>query len=285
MLTNTDHADVTFVRASSLTGYPDCPRRWASSALRDELRTAGYEIRDSQRGIGAAIGTAVHAGACQTLRAKIGTGVPCPDSEATDATVQALQEQTAEGVEFDRDIKSRNDGEQVALRMLRVYRAQVAPQIQPLTVEERLEIQLTPDLVLTGQSDVIAREPGKLRDLKTGARKRNHLPQLGAYALLNRVNGLNVESGGVDFIARVAPHKPQPDADIYSIPLAQAEVAAVSILRHITRAISGFRSGADGILPGDPWHFPANPSSMLCSAKWCTAHGTEFCREHRNQEV
>jgi hypothetical protein len=44
-----------------------------------------------------------------------------------------------------------------------------------------------------------------------------------------------------------------------------------------------FRQGDPGryLLPGDPWAFPANPGSKLCSAKWCPAWGTTFCREHQ----
>jgi hypothetical protein len=38
-------------------------------------------------------------------------------------------------------------------------------------------------------------------------------------------------------------------------------------------------------LPGDPWAFAANPSSMLCSAKFCPAYGSDFCTEHMKKDI
>jgi hypothetical protein len=72
----------------------------------------------------------------------------------------------------------------------------------------------------------------------------------------------------------------------YPHDIGAAEVAAVSVLRHIAADIKVFREGdaERGILPGDPWAFQANPSSILCSAKFCPSHGSNFCVEHMNKE-
>ena len=65
------------------------------------------------------------------------------------------------------------------------------------------------------------------------------------------------------------------------VAVAQAETAASNILRHIAGDLETFRNGdpVRRILPGDPWAFQANPSSILCSPKYCPAFGTTFCHE------
>jgi hypothetical protein len=142
-------------------------------------------------------------------------------------------------------------------------------------------------LAESGQADVIAHEPHGLRDLKTGQRPPAALPQIGAYALLARSNGLDVETAAIDFVRRVPVTKPQPDPVTFRADIGYAEVAAVSILKHIASELRTFREGDPErrILPGDPWAFPANPSSNLCGEKWCSCWGVTgphaFCHEWR----
>ncbi|NUB14539.1 DUF2800 domain-containing protein [Azospirillum brasilense] len=274
------------VRSSSLSGYPDCPRRGAAKLFRREVLAAGYELRELPNGIGAAVGTAVHAGAAVILLEKAKSGSLPPVSTATDAAIDSLRTTAAKGIGYDRETPALNEAEQQAERMVRVYRAQIAPDVQPLIVEERLEAQVTADIILSGQSDVIAREPGRVHDLKTGKARSNHKPQLGSYSLLARSNGIDVTEACEDFIQRAPLKKPQPDALIIKHDLAAAETAAIAVLRHIEDDLKSFRQGnpSVGVLPGDAWAFPANPNSKLCSAKWCPAHGTSFCREHMSEE-
>jgi hypothetical protein len=83
--------------------------------------------------------------------------------------------------------------------------------VTPLLVEERLEAEVAPGLVLVGKPDVVCREPTVLRDLKTGIRgPGSFAPQLGAYSLLARSNGIEIEHVVIDFVRRVAVGKPQP---------------------------------------------------------------------------
>jgi hypothetical protein len=278
---------IIIVRASSLSGYADCPRRAAARMLRREVEAFGFRLREPPRSIGAAVGTAVHAAAAVTLKEKAASGTMPPADDARDAAVQSLRETTAaEGVMFDRDTPAIDAAETQALRMADAWRDHIAPQIEPVAVEERLEAEVAPGLVLSGQSDVIAREAGRVRDLKTGARRGHHRPQLGAYSLLARTHGVDVRAAAEDFVARVAVAKPQPTPETHTHDVAGAEVAALAVLRRIDADIRTFRNGdpESGVMPGDPWAFLANPSSMLCSEKWCPAHGTEFCREHRIKE-
>ena len=70
--------EMTIVRASSLGGYQDCPRRSASRMFRKEIVAAGYELRETTNGIGAAVGTSVHKGGKVMLDEKAKTGSTVP---------------------------------------------------------------------------------------------------------------------------------------------------------------------------------------------------------------
>lgn len=272
----------TVVRSSSLSGYPDCPRRAAAKLFPREIAAAGFDLRDLPSNVGAAVGTGVHAAAALILKEKAATGSLPPVDVATDAAIEELRRAAEPGITYDRETPALNEAEQQAKRMVLVYRHQIAPDVQPLIVEERLEAQVTPDIILSGQSDVIAREPGRIRDLKGGKTMGCHAPQIGSYSLLARSNGIEVTEACVDWIQRVPLKKPQPDAAVHRYDVATAETAAVNVLRHIEGDLTTFRHGDPErhLLPGDPWAFVANPSSKLCSAKWCPAWGTSFCREH-----
>lgn len=277
---------LTVVRASSLSGYADCPRRAAARMFRQIVEAAGFKLRETGKSIGAAVGTSVHKAAFIMLSEKAKTGSLPPETVSSDAAAETMRAEIVDGMIWDRETPELNTAQQQVLRMARVYRTQVAPGIQPLIVEERLEAEVPwtrSKLVLSGQADVIAREPGRINDLKTGKRKGNHNGQIGAYALLARTNAIqDINEAGIDFVQRVTLKKPQPDAVRDSVPVERAEQTASNILRHIDGDLATFREGDPErrILPGDPAAFLANPSSMLCSPKWCPAFGTDWCHEH-----
>lgn len=278
-------SEPTVIRASSLSGYPDCNRRGAARIFRREIEAAGFVLRDTPRGVGAAIGTSVHRAAAVVLDEKARSGTLPPESVATDCATEDLKEAVAQGVMFDGQrgpTHNRDEALRQAAGMARVYHRIIAPTVEPIIVEERLEAEVSPGLVLSGQPDVVAREPGQVRDLKSGARQGNHNPQLGAYSLLARSHGNDIATAAIDFIQRVPVTKPQPDPVSRPVPVEIAETAAINIIRHIAEDIRVFREGdrTRRLLPGDPWSFQANPGSLLCSQRWCSAWGTEFCREH-----
>jgi hypothetical protein len=247
-----------------------------------EISSMGFRLRSTPRGIGAAIGSAVHRAAEVILREKAESGSLPPSTVAADCAAETLLDGLRQGVEFDRVTANQVEGEVTAVGMARAYHRVVAPEVEPIIVEERLEAEVAPGLILSGQPDVVAREPHRVRDLKTSIRDGgSHAPQIGGYSLLARSHGLDIAEAAVDSIKRVAIGKPQPDPISKAVAVAQAETAASNILRHIAGDLETFRNGdpARRILPGDPWSFQANPNSNLCSAKYCPAHGTEFCHE------
>jgi hypothetical protein len=280
-------APPTIIRCSALTGYPDCNRRGAARLFWREISSMGFRLRSTPRGIGAAIGSAVHKAAEIILKEKAETGHLPPSTVAADCAAETLDESIREGVEFDRVTANRVEGEVTAVGMARAYHRVVAPEIEPLQIEQRLEAEVMPGLILSGTPDLVCREPNRIRDLKTSTRMSGgHWPQLGAYSLIVRSNNIEIEEAAVDSIRRVAIGKVQPDPTSKPVAIAQAETAAARILAHIWDDLQTFRHGdaEKHILAGDPWSFTANPSSILCSAKYCSAHGTEFCQEWRQNE-
>jgi hypothetical protein len=276
----------TVIRVSSLAGYSDCPRRAAARLFWREIKNAGFALRYLPRSIGGLVGTAVHRGVAHVLGAKAKTGQLPLRTVAIENSREALAE-GVDGVEVQFDgptgaTHHMRDAVDQVVRMTGIYHDNIAPKVDPVIVEERLEAEVEVGLVLSGQPDLVCREPGAIRDLKTGQRMpASFAPQLGGYSLLSRSHGHKIERAAIDYVKRVNPSKPQPLPVTNEAVIAHAEAAASSILRQMAFDLDTFRHGDEArrIRPGDPWSWAANPSSMLCSAKWCSAWGTEFCHE------
>jgi len=253
--------------------------------FRHEIEAAGFKLRQVPQDVGAAIGNAVHKAAEVTLAEKARTGALPPESVASNCAAQTVQEEVAAGVQFDIKgiTRNLNDAQAQSVKMARAYHRVIAPTIEPLMVEERLDAEIAPGVILSGKPDLVAREPKMLRDVKTSSRARpgSHAPQIGAYSLLIRSNGLDIDSASVDYVRRTAPDKPQPDPISAPVQIAPAETAAANIIRHIRHDLEIFRNGDRDhrILSGDAWAFAANPNSVLCSDRFCPAWGTDFCHE------
>lgn len=271
--------EATRIRSSSLPGFADCPRRWAASAITEEIKSAGFEIRDSTLGIGAAVGISVHKAASVILDEKAASGALPPRSVATDAAVDTVKEEIAKGVQFDERITpSAGDAHLQVARIASIYHGVVAPKISPIIVETRLEGSVDwadNNLVISGQPDVVAREPNSVVDTKAGSRLGAYQSQLGSYALLSRTNNIgDVQSARIDWIPRVSMKKPQADPVERHYVVANAEQMAANIIAHIDASLTTFRRGdpSRNLLPGDPSAFLSNPGSILCGSWWCRAH-------------
>src|SRR5262249_45279138 len=119
-------------------------------------------------------------------------------------------------------------------------------------------------------------------DLKTGTRGPGTFQsQVGGYSMLARSHKIEIAEARIDYLKRVGIRSVPAAPVTRAIPIASAETAASNIIRRIADSLRIFRAGDPErrILPGDPWAFSANPNSMLCSPKYCSAFGTEFCRE------
>lgn len=274
------------IRVSALNDYPPCNRRGIARLLPQEIEAAGYRLRRLPRTIQPAQGTATHHGIAVPLKEKAATGKLPPVSVALDAARDALAEQLGAGeVQFEGPrgtAHNRNDAMAQVTSMVRSYHVEVAPKIEPIIVEEQRQAEVEPGIILTGHADLVAREPNSIRDVKTGAKPpASFTAQLGGYSLLARSHGLEIDTAAIDFLQRVHPKKPQPPPVTKHAPIADAEMTAANIIHRIAADIKTFREGdpARHIMPGDRWAFLPNPSTFLCSEKYCPAFGTTFCPE------
>jgi hypothetical protein len=276
-------ASVTVVRSSSLPDFPDCPRRWAARQLKDELLAHNYLVRSIPTGVAAIIGTAVHKGAAVTMEEKVRHGAIAPVSVAVDAAIDELRSELRLGVAYDDDTTREDDAVQQARRMTMAFHSDIAPKLNPILVEARLEAVARRDLMISGQADQIAQEPDSIDDLKTGKFRGNYKPQYGSYALLRRTYATPPERIREIFIPRHTLRRPQDPPQIHEHSVAECESAADNIITHIHDSLETFRRGRGRIAPGDPWAFVANPNSKLCSPRFCPAWGTRWCTEHRKE--
>jgi hypothetical protein len=266
------------VRASSAATFVDCPRRWAAQALRGTIEALGYALRSPEPGIGAAVGSGVHRGAETHWRDFIARGGPGDEADAIERGIEELRHRLRErGTIYDQTTPGPSQAEHAVGRMTRAYRDAAVRTIKtaPRIVEGRVACAVEHGRIeLAGHPDLLL-DAGGLRDIKTGRRTAVWNVQLGCYSLLLRAAGEPVRAVGVDFAQRVPSSKDQPPVVGVAHRQDIAERAAHRALRGIREAVGEFSETRD------PWAFVANPSSMLCSDRYCPAHGTRWCMEHR----
>lgn len=272
------------IRPSSLTTFADCARRWAAQHLRLEIVDAGYDLRHATAThIGAHVGTGVHETANVTLATKAAQGTLGNEADVIEQGLVRMRERISqEGAQWDEATDSLNTAEKQLRRMAKVYRRDVAPHINPVLVEERLEAEIADGFILSGQMDAVAGDPHNvLRDLKTGTRQRANALQYGAYALLLDAHGYSPVAIYEDYIKRVPIKHEQPPAAAKPIEKATAAAHAIECIEDLTKATNEFdRRIADANGRAPEMAFRANPASSLCSDRFCPAWGTRWCRAH-----
>lgn len=271
------------IRPSSLPSYADCPRRMVARGYRSTLRAAGFDLPRTLPPVGALVGTATHAGAAFTLQSKLDTGELGNGTEAVQRGLQSFDTESADGMTLDPTTPRAGDAHRQIERMVQTYRRTVAPMIEPVSVEQRLDAVLDERFSLSGQKDSRTRTPNGIVDLKTGARARAAGAQYGAYALIEKAHDQPVDVLSEDFIQRVRINKPAAEPARTTVPAGPAMRAAWHLIVRFRADMTAFLDGdpSRGIVAGDPLAFVANPASQMCGPKYCPAFGTAFCTEHR----
>lgn len=270
-------AEEIVIRASSTPTALDCQRRWAAKTIPEQINGAGFALRRIGTHIGAPIGTGLHALGAHLLKVKLDTGEPGLFKDAAEIGIGALREALAdaEDIRWDNTAGKANDAERQVVRMGVVYADQVVPKITPVMVEQRLKAKVDDGYIASGQADNLATlDPADntLRDTKTGREPRAAAPQMGFYRLLIQSHGMRVNRAVIDFIPRKSLSTVQPAPIETEVDLDEAEQLATFVLDDGVRAIKQF------LVTGNPMAFRANPSSQLCSERYCPAHGSKFCR-------
>jgi hypothetical protein len=262
------------LRPSSFAGWNDCDlREFFDKFQKLAEQKTGFKRPYRRQHIGATTGTAGHTGVTNALQRQIVTGEVPRLEDMQDEADAALIEGLNKDTDFDAVTKNIDDARYQLKRMIAATAPLVAT-IQPAQVELKLEHPLTTrdgvEYVLAGSFDV-REENGTIRDLKFGKNVSVYDAQLGAYKYLAEKNGYPVTGLKVDHIKRVARSKPQPEAMTYTYDVEDSARVADHAAAKILDQVSEF------IRTGDPWVFPTNPSSKLCTANWCSLYGTELC--------
>lgn len=260
------------IRSSMLPAYPDCARRSAAKVFRKIIQQAGFELRQTRPSVGAAVGTAVHKALELPLRAKIDTGKLGRLEDGIDAAIAGFDDETAPGCEWDDTTANRDAAQQQIIRMAKSWYHGPGQDVEPLAIEVELQADAGDGFILTGHADLVTAD-GWVRDWKTGALVRPYYHQLGAYGMLVRSCDIlpKVRGLGIDFIKRCPKTKPQEPPQFQAYPVEPCERAAWSVIQRVKRDVLEFQES------GDPEAFACNPMSMMCTPRYCPAHGTDFC--------
>lgn len=260
------------IRASMLPAYFDCARRAAAKQFRKEIEAAGFKLRETLPSVGATFGTASHAAGEYLLRHKAQHYSDASESAALEFAMQRFTEDAGDGVEWDDTTPNINTA-QFQLRRVVGAISDYSRLIMPKAVELDMSADAGDGFEFTGKLDTLTTDD-VVRDLKTGALHRPYQSQLGGYSLLARSAGHNIKGVAIDWIARTPKTRPQPPVQTEKYPLEACEQAAFATVKRIKEDVIKFRS------TGDPWAFPANPMTMMCGERFCSAHGTSFCNMH-----
>lgn len=278
------------LRSSSLSAFSDCQLRAAGIALAPIFRDHGHRLLPRRTHVGALIGSGVHAAGEVALKEKLLSGTVTPIDALEDAGIEGYRARWAQDagdfpVVMDEESPTREHGERQIRRMVGAYRRDVAERAEPLAVESRLECEVEPGLILSGQADLLALDgaSGKptMRDLKTGRRRSTspwkHAPQIGSYSLLVRSRGFLPEAAQIDLLQRVRDSAPQPGVEAQPLDIAATEQIATAVLHDFGAKARAF------LVDGDPSRFLPNPGSFLCSPKFCPLHGSDACPATRRR--
>lgn len=260
------------IRASSISSYSDCARRAMADALysRDGPRLG---LRDMIGiNIGALMGTVIHkiVGADMENEGKA--------SEWLEAELKKESKRFG-GIRFD---KKKTPGLSVAASQLRGMAHRVKDMVEEWNMGSVIEKDMSRELSLEGEKFVLGGRPDRIsgdyriHDLKTGAAWYGAMPhaaQLGAYTILSEKGG---HVGGDGRIKECLIHFIPRSADDEIKEGRLERDACVGMARvGLTTALRAWKNWGKR---GNPDDIDANPRSMLCSADYCRAHGTPFCK-------
>jgi len=253
-------------------------RRFSHSLIDTYLgcpRKAGYRYVDelpSPTGVALIKGTAMDMAANHDLKSYIETGKHAKPSEVLDAAEDGFAEAVdrAGGTEeVDWGDDPEDDAFDSTIRLTRTWRRELAPDIEPTAVQVELHHELPSGRDFIGfldwEGSVDGREP-VIGDNKTGKRKMNRdqpskALQPYAYAWL--------KNEPIEFVfARSIDTGKGTNSEFCWTKRSSDDVAWYGEL--VTDVERAFETGI----------FPPNPTSFLCSERWCPYFAT--CQPHRS---
>jgi hypothetical protein len=254
-----------------LPAYADCPRRAAAKQFYELVYDKGYSLKPSRKSIGAVIGISVHAAAGYAARSFIDTGKWADIKTSLECSMQKYKTECEYQVDYDNTTRSATDSEKQLKTLVNSLYIEVLPKVTPKYSELKLAAQITTEIQFTGSFDFYNTDL-LLDDLKCGSRDRSYHSQLGGYGLLAMSNGFDRPAGyRIWHLPRTAISKSYSGAQLTIYDADTCTNSAMYALRQIEKDVNRF------VKTGNCWEFPANPMSQMCSEKYCSAYGTDFC--------
>jgi hypothetical protein len=259
------------IRASMLPSYQDCPRRSAAGQFRDIITSAGYTLNQRPQIVGIAVGQGLHAGVKLQAETFISSGSWGSIDDAIESGIDRYHQDIKDGVLFDNNTVSSNEAEKQIITQVKSFVYEVTPHIHPIQSERKYYSMIDKEFEFTGSPDLID-SASIIDDIKGGAKSRPYHGQFGGYALLRRANGEPETTGcRVWHMPRVSTKKNYPGATLHEYDVKLCILSASYTVKQIKNNVNSF------LTTKSSWAFPANPLSMMCSDKYCTAYGTDFC--------
>ena len=272
-------AHVTSVRASSWGALFDCGMKWEGEHLLGMRKAAGLRAH---------LGASIHASTAAFDAGRLPGGDRISVDEAAGVFVDTLHKPERD-VDYEQDGLSVRDAETIGLSLHTAYCHDISPQFKFISVEQKLKpldidcggghvVRLTGSMdrarVVEGHGGVV------IPDLKSGSRViekdpetgnyrvvlKSRRPQVGTYQLLyEHTEGVHTVGGQI--LALHTSGRPR----VMASPVfdAKAVMLGTDTSRGLIEyAAEMFRTGL----------FPPNPSSLLCSPKYCARWAT--CQFH-----
>lgn len=276
---------IYYVRASSLSTHVDCPRRWAVEYLSKTGGEKGTDKDEKQvKQYGAVIGDMCHKAVERLLFAKLEGSKVSIDTVVEDQLKDFFAITKITPIKGDDYTDDQIDAGIQIDRMIRLFYEDVLPSIEPYWIEHEIKLEYSHRIHQSVRLDLLASlSPTSfwLIDFKFGRHDSYHAPQLGndLIAVENELERLEIP-GTIDRISvihipRVKRKSKQPGAEFIEFTRDQVIDAYEMTMEEIDKNIK------DADETGSLWAFRPRPTSNLCSAKTCSAYGTDKCNQWR----
>lgn len=235
------------ISASQLNTYLRCPAQYFFSYVQ------GIKIPPKSA---LTKGRAVHKGQEHNYSQKVETLTDRPLSEVREVTAAAFEAEQ-DATEFDPDEKPGNVKDE-AVGLASLYHEQVAPTVQPVLVEEKVEVPLNNGVQLLGYIDLLD-DKGFIRDTKTTRRtppegEIGKSLQLTAYSYAHRyLMGMPEAGVRLDYLVDTKTPK------VVSLDAVRTEQDIARFLNITSRVIRAIEND----------NFYPNQTNFMCSEKNC----------------
>jgi hypothetical protein len=243
-------------------------RKKMDSEFRDAMEANGHSHqRPYIQSIAAKMGTASHKG-CEVSLLSIAGGSKYKLDDSLQASIENLREKKGE-IEFDNYTSNLLKAERKVIENLKIFHGEKIETIDPMKVEKRYSKEIGEGFVLSAQLDVIEYN-GNIVDHKFGKLSAaGYMSQLGV--------GFMVSPDAVGDSARIIQIKNQNKIESVDCLINRKNATALAF-QQLKKII---KQTKDYLKTGNPDSFEFNPGCMLCSEKYCSAFGTNFCRYTR----